>query len=868
MRIFFIIFFMFLGVVQSYSQNTKTTDSLLNILKKTRNDSVKIDLLGKLAYASFNQSPQQALAYAQNAQEIALNHPNKDILSNSYFDIAVFFHKTSEYDSAQYYYNKASHIAYSLEMQTKIFDNTGILFKDIGLYDSALVFHKKSLKLKETLGNRNAVAISYNNIGNVYFYMRKFSHALTHYYFSLEIRQRLDDKNAIAAILNNIGDAHRNLLEYDNAITAYTQALDIQKSIGNQQSIANTYHNIGNFYFHLKIYDKAQEYYSKALEIRMQLGNKNDIAASQFNIATVHRDLGNFKEGLKYYSIALELRKQTENKVAEALTLSAIAGLYKNQKLYSHAIDFYTQALTMQIEIGNKADVATLYERLGIVYKDTLLYEQAYEYYSKANAIYTDLLNKKAQARVYTYIGNLCREQLKFHEAYKQYIQAYTIQEQLLDTKGMAYTRSNMAEMFEKQNLEIDAIHYYETALDLAQTTHEKVLIESISYKLYQLYKSQGGFAKSLRFFELHNAIKDTLAHDKNIQRITELEFESNIKLLEKVNENQELKLREEQSKIAQQQLYLIIVIIVALLILGFSILLYRQFNQKKQAYNLLSQNRKELENTYLQLESTHILLQEKTQKLTDSINYATRIQQAILPTHKTIKETFNSHFIFYLPRDVVSGDFYWFAEQSNYTFIAAIDCTGHGIPGAFMSMIGNTLLNQIVNELHIYEPEAILNRLDYEIIQTLKQYDENNKQEDGMDISLLRYSKKDNEIIFAGAGQKLVVVENNIYTTYALSPFSIGGMHSIKKEQNLSFSQTAITVQAGMRVFLCSDGFIDQFGGENDERYTSGRLYNLLQQTSALPIAEQHTELSKVFDEWKGDRAQIDDVIIIGIEF
>src|SRR5690606_9988777 len=169
---------------------------------------------------------------------------------------------------------------------------------------------------------------------------------------------------------------------------------------------------------------------------------------------------------------------------------------------------------------------------------------------------------------------------------------------------------------------------------------------------------------------------------------------------------------------------------------------------------------------------------------------------------HKTIKETFNSHFIFYLPRDVVSGDFYWFAEQSNYTFIAAIDCTGHGIPGAFMSMIGNTLLNQIVNELHIYEPEAILNRLDYEIIQTLKQYEEHNKQEDGMDISLVRYSKKQNEIVFAGAGQKLVVIENNEYQTYATSPFSIGGMHSIKLEQNLSFTQTKIEVHSGMRIF------------------------------------------------------------------
>ncbi|MFO7868667.1 MAG: SpoIIE family protein phosphatase [Bacteroidales bacterium] len=509
----------------------------------------------------------------------------------------------------------------------------------------------------------------------------------------------------------------------------------------------------------------------------------------------------------------------------------------------------------------------SLYERIGITYKDTLLFDKAQEFYAKALEIYTTLNNSKSIARITNYTGNLYREQKKFSQAYTQYTKALSIQQNINDINGLAHTENNIAELFEKQNNTEKTIHHLEQALIYAQKSHNRNLIQETSYKLYDFYKEKGNFEKSLNYFELYNTTKEKIAQDRNLQRIAELEFESDIKLLEQINENQKLKLREEHTKRQQQTILLIIVIAVAILILLFSLLLYRQFSQKRTAFNLLSDNRKKLEEAYHSLEETHILLQEKNKKITDSISYATRIQKAILPEGKTIKEAFSRHFIFYLPRDVVSGDFYWFSQQKNYTFMAAIDCTGHGIPGAFMSMIGNTLLNQIVNEQHILEPAEILNRLDKEIISTLKQY-ENSDQQDGLSISLIRYSQDNNEIIFSGAAQKVVCVHNETAHTYPSTQFSIGGMLSIKQEKGHTFKQTHIPIYKGMRLFLFSDGFIDQFGGSEDSRYSSKRFYKLLCDTHSLDISEQHTELSKKFDEWKQDKAQIDDVIVIGIEF
>lgn len=849
------------------AQPTHRIDSLEKELRKTKGFQ-HIDILLQLSKEYLHVSETQALTFAHKALALAGASNNQHYLSQTYFELGAIHYSISSFDSSKFYYNKALKTSISNDKTALILDNIGVLYKDKSHYDSALLYHNQSLKLKETLGDPIGVAVTYTNIGNVYFQMKKFDDALEFYSQSLTIRKERQDKPAIATVLNNIGDTYKNLTQYDKALACFTEALAIQKEIGNKATIANTLHYIGNFYFQLKIYDRAQEYYTQALDIRTQLGNKNDIAATTFNIATVHRDIGNYREALKYYDKALTLRRETGAKEAEGLILTALGGLYKNKKLYKLAIYNYELALDMYKKMGNKQLIANSYERLGIVYKDTCLYTKAEQYYSLAVQYFSQVHNMIGVARVYSYMGNIYKEKQDAGKSLQYYNRSLNLYDSLHNIAGKAHVTHNIAKLHEKFGNHTKALDAYNAALTYSKQAKELELTQEVAKALYTIYKQQKNFDRALHFYEIYTATKDTILHNRNVQRIAEIEFESNIKLLEQTNENQDLKLREEQAKRTQFTLYLIIAIIILIIILLFSILLYRQFTQKEKAFNLLSEKSTELEQAYNHLEHLNSVLKERNEKITDSLSYAKRIQKAILPQDSAIEKAFKQLFVYYLPKEIVSGDFYWFTSQQDYSFFAVVDCTGHGIPGAFMSMVGNTLLNQIVNEQHIYEPCDILQKLDTEIIKTLRQYDESTKQEDGMEISLIRINKKTNTLVFAGAGHKLIVAHNSQLETIPSSIFSIGGMHSIKQDNNVNFTQIELDITSGTTVYLFTDGFIDQFGGENDERFSTTRFMKLLGDIQSFDLCEQYIQISKTFDDWKGSTSQLDDVLVVGILF
>lgn len=849
------------------AQSDKKIDSLQQVLNKTKGFQ-QIEILSKLSQEYLNVSEKQAFVYAHKALDLAGKSNNQQYLSQAYFELGAIHYKITSFDSSLYYYNKSLKTSITNDKTALVLDNIGVLYKDKSKYDSALVFHNQSLKLKETLGDRLGVAITYTNIGNVYFQMKKFEDALDYYSQSLEIRKEKHDKPAIATVLNNIGDTYKNLIQYDKALACFTEALAIQKEIGNKATIANTLNYIGNFYFQLKIFDRAQEYYTQALEIRAELGNKNDIAATTFNIATIHRDIGNYREALKYYDKALTLRRETGNKEAEALVLTALGGLYKNKKFFKLAIYNYELALEMYKKMGNKQHIANSYERLGIAYKDTCLYTKAEEYYTMAFTYFNEVQNMVGVARVYNYLGNLYKEKHDVSKSLVFYNRSFHLYDSLKNIVGMAHVSNNIAKLHDKNGNQTNAIETYKIALRLAQQAKEYELMQEVSHTLYVFFKQKNQLAAALQYYEIYTATKDTILHNRNVQRIAEIEFETNIKLLEQTNENQELKIREEQAKRTQFTLYLIIAIVILIIILVFSLLLYRQFTQKEKAFNLLSEKSNELEQAYNHLEHLNSVLKERNVKINDSLSYAKRIQKAILPQDSAIEKAFKHIFVYYLPKEIVSGDFYWYTTQQEYTFFAVIDCTGHGIPGAFMSMVGNTLLNQIVNEQHIYEPSEILQKLDTEIIKTLRQYDESTKQEDGMEISLIRFHAKTKSLVFAGAGHKMIVAVNNTLEIIPSSIFSIGGMHSIKQDNKVNFTQIEIDITTGTTVYLFTDGYIDQFGGENDERFSSTRFQKMLADIQKFDLTEQYIQLSKTFDDWKGTTSQLDDVLVVGISF
>jgi serine phosphatase RsbU (regulator of sigma subunit) len=241
---------------------------------------------------------------------------------------------------------------------------------------------------------------------------------------------------------------------------------------------------------------------------------------------------------------------------------------------------------------------------------------------------------------------------------------------------------------------------------------------------------------------------------------------------------------------------------------------------------------------------------------------YAKRIQSAILPDIKLIYKTLDQSFILYLPKDIVSGDFYGFAQKNEKVIIAAADCTGHGVAGAFMSMIGSALLNQIINEKNITEPAHILDELNEGVIHSLKQRD--GESNDGMDISICSFDLKNNIVQFAGANRPLWLVRNNELVTYKPDKFPIGGLQIQREEK---FTNHEIALQKNDTLYLFSDGYADQFGGNKGKKLMSKKFKDSLLAIQGLSMQDQEKHLRDLFKNWKGSSEQVDDVLVIGIK-
>jgi serine phosphatase RsbU (regulator of sigma subunit) len=256
-----------------------------------------------------------------------------------------------------------------------------------------------------------------------------------------------------------------------------------------------------------------------------------------------------------------------------------------------------------------------------------------------------------------------------------------------------------------------------------------------------------------------------------------------------------------------------------------------------------------------------------QNEEITSSITYAKRIQEAILP-NKTVDFKFKENIlIYYKPKDIVSGDFYWYAERDNKFLVAAFDCTGHGVPGAFMSMIGTTLLNKIVLDQGELGPANILSEMDKEVSKSLRQID--SEVNDGMEAGLCCIDFKAKELVYSGAKRPLLLFRKigNGYELeeYKASKFPIGGFADITDK---SFTQHAITLKMGDMLYLFSDGIVDQFDSGNTKRISSKKVKELLRIMASLPINEQAIQLEKYIAEWKGSTKQTDDILVLGIRF
>jgi serine phosphatase RsbU (regulator of sigma subunit) len=263
------------------------------------------------------------------------------------------------------------------------------------------------------------------------------------------------------------------------------------------------------------------------------------------------------------------------------------------------------------------------------------------------------------------------------------------------------------------------------------------------------------------------------------------------------------------------------------------------------------------------ELAKANRLIESKNKDITDSIRYAKHIQEAILPERGYLSKYLKDFFIFYKPKDIVSGDFYWFLEKDGLLFMAAVDCTGHGVPGAFISIVGGNLLNQVVKENLFTDAASVLNEVNRLFNLTIRQTFEESAVKDGMDMALCVIDPINQTVDFCGAYNPLYLVRNGELMIYKGNKFPIGIFigDDVKK-----FLGEKINVQKGDQIYIFSDGYIDQFGGPDNKKIMPRRFREVILDNYQLPMKLQHYHFESFFEDWKGVREQVDDILLIGV--
>lgn len=616
--------------------------------------------------------------------------------------------------------------------------------------------------------------------------------------------------------MNKLSNVHQRN-DFNTALDYATKALDLSEKTNDIRGKVSSINNIGDAYWYHSDYITAQRFYFKAYKINDSIKDKAGIAESLYNIGwIIVMQQKNVKEiGYLYRSLAIY--EELNDKESTAGMLNTLGQFYLEQYANTKKREYFDSTklyLDRVIELckNNKefepGSHENFYGSLAELMGHSGDYVSAKFYMEKK--IKRDLIVGDSLA-YYNNLDDLCN--IEFH----------------LGNVKKAIELAEICEAFAIRNGQME--------LQMAASGH-----------LNEIYFSKNEPAKAYNYYNTFITLRDSMnkqlfsANLNDIQNGYELDKkEASIQQLTQANEIQELKAK-------QNGFILLGVGVVLLIIIVIAYLLYKQ-NRQKNAANLL-------------LKEQNTIITEKKREIEHSIQYAKGIQNALLPSIKEIKNVFPEGFIYYLPKDVVSGDFYWFHKLGEYFYLVAADCTGHGVPGALMSIVGMDKITQAIFEKKITDPKAILEFLNIEIKNTLKQHDDETKQRDGMDIALVRINIKTNTVDFAAANRPLYIVTNGKLKEYKSDKVAIAGF----TPDDHIFKQLTLQLTKGDRLYLTTDGFADQFGGSESKKFMTKNFKALLE---SLPddMNAQEQQLINSHLTWKGHYEQVDDILVIGIK-
>lgn len=667
---------------------------------------------------------------------------------------------------------------------------------------------------------------AYNNIGIIFWYRGNYPKALENHFNSLKIKEELLEQAKRKGNSDHI--------------------------LWSKNAIAGSYGNIGNIFIDLGNYPVALKNAFSALKIFEEIGERKKIAISYNNIALIYDYQANYPEALKNHFASLKIKEELliqakldknsgeiqEIKKGISSSYNNIGVIYCNQNNYLEALRKFAASLEIRKEIGDKDGIAASYNSIGNIY-----------------------LNQAIS------IKNRDSAQSKLNEALKSQLISLKIYKEIEDQNGITASYESIGNVYARLKKYKEALQYLNKGLDLAKVIGSKNYIKESYFSLAGLDSSLQNYKGAYENHKLYILYRDSIDNEETRKKTVQAQMTYDFEKKKAVADAEHKKELEKQQAIAReknrkQSLVILFVVCGLLLVIIFAALIFRSLRITKKQKQIIEVQKEKVEVQNEEITKQKHLVEEKNHEISSSISYAKRIQRSFLTSPSLIKRHLPDHFILFKPRDVVSGDFYWMHQKGDYSYFCVADCTGHGIPGAFMSLIGMGVLNEIVFSKNIYETDDILNELRRIVILAVNPEDAIEEGKDGMDLVYLRFHLPSKELQYSSANNSFYLYRNGELIEYKPDKMPVGSFGEYEKP----FTQHTIQLEAEDIIYAITDGYADQFGGPKGKKFKYKPLEEILVSNANKPMPLQLEILESRFNDWKGDLEQVDDVTIIGI--
>lgn len=957
--------------MSSFVAQNRKIDSLLNVIKKAKLDTNKINVLNELAneYTEINEFI-KAEEHCNDALFLSGKLKHQRGTAVTYFNLADVYYSQRIYQKAkdnivkaiEHYklLNLKRSLALSYNVLGNIEDelsNKGSAKKayfetfSIGkqtedkkllatsswnlarifsaqVSDSTITMYELAKQYYLEINNKKQAGLCEYYIGNFYFLIRNFNKAEKHFTKAVrEFIQISDQKNCGLSYMM-LGSSLTELRAFDKAKLFLDSCYYYYQLVNYKSGIADYNYRLGNLSLAQGEYDSAISSFEKSYNLFKEIDNKIMCVHNLTRISETRTEIGDYIKAQEFGFKALKQSEEAKNKNLIMSCLLTIGNVFEKIHENKKALEYNQKGLMIGREINNRGSVSILLNNIGYNYEFLGQYDLALTNLFESLKLKREINLEQGTYITLINIGHVYEQMQELDSAEKYTAISYSVGTKYDQKKAIAYSASQLGRLYFKlKNIEL-AEKYATIALEAARKIKSPEFERDALETLYKNHQSRGDNEKAFKFYREYISIRDSLYNtDKNkdiirielnnefqnkefalkvelekreaiqkanyerqeaINQIEKERVKNNLYILGKENELKQLALtkaelfiqqkqlqadqqekqleilhkdklikeadaKQKSEEISRQKFVRNVFIIGAILLLIFAFFVLRNLKQTKKVNKIIAQQKSNVE---LQKQ----LVDEKQKEIIESITYARHLQEAILPPFDFINKYLLRNFILYLPKDLVAGDFYWAEKVGDWFFIAAADSTGHGVPGAMVSVVCSNALNRSIKEFNLIDTGQILDKTRELVLETFEKSTRDVK--DGMDISLLSINLVNKSIFWSGANNPLWYIQNEELREIKANKQPIG-----KTESPTSFTTHKIEYVENTSIYLFTDGFADQFGGPKGKKFKYKQFSDLILKHNKLSINEQSSLLKKVFLEWKGNLEQVDDVCVIGIK-